>query len=59
MKYKIIKNIHVKEIVKMNGVEMTMRKVLYRIKVNRNIPSDLIPLSYYRGSFKLHSIEIE
>jgi len=34
MKYKIIKNTNVKEIVKMNGVDMTMRKALCGIKVN-------------------------
>ena len=34
MKYEIIKNTNVKEIVKMNGVDMTMRKVLCGIKVN-------------------------
>ena len=34
MKYEILKNTHVKEIMKMNRVEMTIRKALLGVKVN-------------------------
>jgi len=34
MKYEIIKNAHVKEIVRMNGVEMKMRKALSEVIIN-------------------------
>jgi len=37
MKYEILKNTHVKEIMKMNRVEMTMRKALLGVKVNNKI----------------------
>ena len=37
MKYEILRNTYVKEKVKMNGVEITMRKALLGVKVNNEI----------------------
>ena len=37
MKHKVINNTYDKEIVKMNGVEMTMRKALSAVEVNNEV----------------------
>ena len=42
MKCKVIKNTHVKEMVKMHGVEMSMRKELGRIEVNKEITFQVV-----------------
>ena len=42
-----------------NILQPFYRRLLPRIKINRNMPSALIPIQFYMGGFKLRSLEME